>query len=315
MSAEQPSVSIVVMADRHRDHLQACLSHLRSLRRAPAEIYVVDPSESRQSGVEATAGEIIAFLDAASRVEPDWLDELLVPYRDSTVVGVGGRVLFGDDDGEHARIGEIGCLLPNGTITANFAADPGRPVEADHLPSANVSFRRTALQSLGAVEPRYNGRSDREATEIALRLRSAGGRLMFQPAALVRIPNLGSMIGRDRFRFRDGFFYHRDQVVVLVQTLGWRSSLIPRSAWTVLRNQHVHVRRFIGTVRGQGSDSSLRTRLAAPAKLAWIAAELSGVAVGFAAAGTHRRRRPTLSNSARGAVRSAHHSSPPAAKG
>lgn len=294
MNAVQPSVSVVVMADRDPKELPTCLKHLENLRTGPDEIVVVPRDAAcRQAGIEATTGEILVFLDATSRVEPDWLEELLAPYRDSAVAAVGGRVIYGDDDGGNDRIGEIGSLLPNGSLTTHFGADPGRPVEADHLPSANVSFRRSALHSLGRVHPHYRGRSYREVTETSLRLSAAGARLIFQPAALVRAPSLDFPPGRNYFKLRDGYFHDRDHVVVLVQALGWRSPLLPRFAWTTVRGQQDQLRRFIHLVAPRGSAAtapSAAERRTAPKALLWIATEISGLAAGFPAAAAAAQR-------------------------
>lgn len=322
------TVSIIVMADNHRNELEACLDHIDRLDRSPDEVLVVGVDyASRQAAIEAASGEIIAFIEAVCHVRRDWLDQLLVPYQDQTVVGVGARVLFGDDDGSGQNVAEVGCLLPNGSLTTNFGADPGRMVEVAHLASAGASFRRTALQALEAIPARFPGRSDRDVTEISLRLQEAGAKLIFQPTAVVRAPALGHLVSAGRVDYRRGYYYHRDLLVVLTGVYGWRSPLLPRSVWTTVRRQPDHVRIFIRNMGPRSRDGRVRSpgqRLSASAELAWIPVNISALVVGLLAAATQsqqmprsspRRRRAspqrsvrrTLSRRAPGAVRSAHH--------
>src|SRR5699024_1980577 len=137
------------------------------------------------------------------------------------------------------------------------------------------------------IPSRYPGRSYREVTETSLRLSAAGGRLIFQPAALVRAPALRFPPGMDLLRIREGYFHDRDQVVVLVQAVGWRSPLVPRFAWTTLRAQQDQLRLFADQVRSRGPEPDnrgARRFLEAATPLAWAAAELTGVAAGFPAA-------------------------------
>jgi glycosyltransferase involved in cell wall biosynthesis len=58
-------------------------------------------SETRNAGIRAASGEIIAFIDDDAVAEPDWLENLVKPFRPSqetqttqgTVVAVGGRAI------------------------------------------------------------------------------------------------------------------------------------------------------------------------------------------------------------------------------
>lgn len=286
-------ISVVVMAEGlPQEELTACLEHLARLRTPAQEIYVVGTGdETRHTGVLACTGEVIAFLDATSRVEPDWLDELMLAYQDDTVVAVGGRVLYRRDVGEGASPAAIGRLLPNGSITMNFSADPGRPVEVDHLPSANASFRRSALEAIGSAGIQYPGRSHHEVTEMSLRLRAADARLVFQPTALVRAISRDYPASLHPFQYRDRYIHNRDLVTMLITAFGWQNPLARRFAWTMVRRQPDHIRGFVQRLRPSESAAPPQQTarlLKAPAALLWIPVDLSGVAAGFASAAYRR---------------------------
>lgn len=48
-------------------------------------------SGARNTGSDRARGEIVAFLDDDATADPNWLEELLVPFRDGAVAGVGGE--------------------------------------------------------------------------------------------------------------------------------------------------------------------------------------------------------------------------------
>jgi GT2 family glycosyltransferase len=50
-------------------------------------------SGARNTGVAMSSGDVVAFLDDDAYAEPDWLEKLVGPLADPTVVGVGGWVL------------------------------------------------------------------------------------------------------------------------------------------------------------------------------------------------------------------------------
>lgn len=309
------SASIIVLSAGHLDDLLECLRHLRSLRTPAAEIIVVTTSretyadritdkfpqvlvlhnalvenasaESRQIGVAAATGDIIAFIEEFTCVQPDWLDELVTPYQNSTVVGVGGRVLSAGESGKPFNTSETGCLLADGSLTDNFAADPGRPIEVDHLPTGNMSFRCTALMAIGGIRSNYPGPFPHGAADASLRLRRAGGRLIFQPTAVVRELEAQRPHEKDRSEYRYHYLARRNHVLLLIRSLGWRDPLVLRFAWTTVRDQQDNVRMFIrrlGPRRTDGSRRRVVKRVTAPMDFLKIAAELSGLLVGFTTA-------------------------------
>lgn len=122
MAESAPATSVVVSTydEKRFDELSACVAGFETQVRPPLEtIVVADHNEAllerarkafpaarvipnrrprglagaRNSGIDAAAGEIIAFVDDDARAEPEWLRELEACFEDPRTVGAGGALL------------------------------------------------------------------------------------------------------------------------------------------------------------------------------------------------------------------------------
>ena len=132
-------------------------------------------SAARNLGWRAATGEIVAYCDADTRVDADWLSYLVQPLLTTDAVGVGGPNVVPDDDGWVAQ-----CV----------ARSPGGPTHvllndtvAEHIPGCNMAFRRWALAEVGGFDPIYNKAGD--DVDVCWRLQDRGWHLAFSPSALV----------------------------------------------------------------------------------------------------------------------------------
>ena len=264
--------SVAVVTYERPDHVRRCLQHLLVQTVAPSEIIVVDSSESddtarlcraefptvayevctagrgststaRDIAYRMTTCDVLAFVDDDAFVEPGWLECLLPFYDDPTVGGVGGRQIR-EQPGELAEgVDAIGLLLPDGTLTGHFAADPGHPVDVDHLLGANMSFRRTAIDRIGGIRDGYAGTCIREETDICFQVREAGYRLVFTPEAVVEHV-AGPYAKGQRFDLRYDYWAQKNHMILLIRNFGVTD---------------VKVRRFLtGSFRAAVSDGGRR---------------------------------------------------------
>ncbi len=141
---------------------------------------------------------------------------------------MGGRALNLVPGEDQRGIDQIGRLLPDGRLTANFAADPAQYLEVDHIIGCNMSFRRSTLARLGGLRDEYPGTEVREETDICLRVRALGGRLFYAPAAVVEHAGAGQAIGK-RFDLRYEFFAKRNHTYLLLRNFGPGSAIFLRN--------------------------------------------------------------------------------------
>lgn len=280
MSLVPPATAAVVVATYNRpDHVRRCLEHLGAQTRRPDEVVVVDSSPdartrdvvdgfpavrylrnnlgrghtaaSRAIGMAAVDSDVVAFVDDDAYAEPGWLAAILGRYDDPRVAAVGGRAVNGQPGEEAEGIGRIGRLRRDGTLTGYFAADPGRDVDVDHLLGANMSVRASVVAQLGGIRDLYPGTCLREETDIQLRMRHAGYRIVFAPDAVVE--HVGGQYARGRrFDLRYTYYGQRNHVVLLTTTLGWRDPHVRRYAGAVVRDVGRHLgyaARALGRVR------------------------------------------------------------------
>lgn len=317
------TVSVVIITYARPTYIAECLRHLGEMTETAHEIIVVDGSpddrtkqlvaadhpgvayirhslgkgtmpESRQLGLAAATGDIVAFIDDDAYVDSEWHANLLRAYEDDAVAAVGGRADNGIPGEQIAGLGSIGRLLPNGDLTGYFATDCWHPVRVDHFLGANQTYRRDVLLSIGGIRGNYPGTCLREESDTCLRLTAAGHRLIYDPRVLVRHVAAPYQIGGQRFDRRYLYYSRRNHIMLLARVYGWRTPYIPRYYVTALRQQG-HYFELVGRliVRGRGEDgekASLVRRLTSPIILTRSLVELAGLVTGVWAGIDGRRR-------------------------
>lgn len=141
-------------------------------------------SVSRNIGIKAAAGEIIAFIDDDAIPEPEWLSDVVEYYTDDHVGGVGGKV-FGPG-GDHFQFTN-GIIDVWGDAVA-LRDEPGNFNDADGnnfniLMGTNCSFSKIALEAVGGFDEYYEYYHDE--SDLAVRIIRAGYKILHHPKAYI----------------------------------------------------------------------------------------------------------------------------------
>lgn len=194
----------IVLAIDHNPTLLA-----RAKEQFPTAVVVENVQErglngARNSGVAATSGEIVAFLDDDAIANPDWLAELAAAYTSPDIVGVGGKINPIWLTGRPAWFPEefywvVGCT---------YRGLPTETAPIRNLIGCNMSYRREVIMELngfrngiGHVGGRPQGDDE---TEFCIRLRQAKPEttLLYQPSAEVGHKVPGSRANWSYYRWR-----------------------------------------------------------------------------------------------------------------
>lgn len=250
----QPTLSVCIVTYERRDFLKRCLDSLSTSVTDDVEVIVVDASarpaadviaESRPSAVylhtprlagwmtrsrnealKHVRGDIISFLDDDVVVSANWQSSLLAAFGDAEVVAVSGRTR-NLQPGEDEYGLPVGRYLDDGSLTEGFASLTDGIIEVDHGIGANMSFRRSILATLGGFRDDYPGTAMREDTDIFLRIRRLGGKVVFAPDAVVdHLP--GPHIKGKRFDTRYKLYARRNHMVLVARDSGIRSIRLRR---------------------------------------------------------------------------------------
>lgn len=219
------SVSIVIVTYNRCEDLKECLSSIFNLKAKPLEVVVVDSKSTdstkqltecfpiefvsinrrnRQSarnlGISIAQGDVVAFLDDDVVVCDEWLRKLKIPYTNSNVGGVGGRAIpYGSKKGSYIKTNkaEVGKVFNDGLVIGNFDFPSGNIVEVDSFIGCNMSFRRNLLLKVGGFDDNYLGTGYRDDTDLCMRIRRLGYKLLYQPKSLVWHKFRGKQVNDD----------------------------------------------------------------------------------------------------------------------
>jgi glycosyltransferase involved in cell wall biosynthesis len=166
-SYPEPVEIIIVDASSGRmDHVRRGAPRARWIDFAPVSGVRVTIPHQRNAGVLASVGEIVAFTDCGCYPEPDWLQRLVAP------------IVAGKED--------VVCGATSSAGEAGIYDDPRHKPRVDYLEECatiNLAFRRSVFDRVGGFDERFEYGSD---VDFSWRIREAGIRIRYEPAAIIR---------------------------------------------------------------------------------------------------------------------------------
>ncbi len=176
----------------------------------------------RNIGIAHASNEILVFVDDDVVVEDTWLENLLRHYGDSSVGGVGGRVKIpGIDIG--SSIFKTGTI-EDGFVIGNWNPPGTQTFEVQHLVGCNMSFRKAPVVNLGGFDNFFRSCNFREETDLCLRIRRLGYRILFDPNATL----VHKALGRKSQGSHWIFYYVRNTMYLYLRYQRGRGSSVSR---------------------------------------------------------------------------------------
>lgn len=239
-------VSVIVPVWNGRQYLRACFDALLAQNHAALEIIAVDNASSDSSagfvqehypqvrlirnrrnlgfaggcnvGLRAAQGNVLVLLNQDTVVQEGWVDAIVEALQDPQVGVVGCKILEADGKTLH----HCGGLLDMDAVETQHRGvgeiDRGqydRPEDVPFVTGAAYALRRDVLERVGLFDelfyPGYY-----EDTDYCIRVREAGLRVRYVPAAVV-VHSVSASTRQDWIRMR--FYYYRNRMICALKHL------------------------------------------------------------------------------------------------
>ncbi|MCD6328313.1 glycosyltransferase [bacterium] len=146
---------------------------------------------------QSTDAEIVVYLDADTVAHDDLIERLLDHYSEADVGGVGGQAV-------ESRIESIYDKWRKFTAAQTLGDE--LIDDSELLFGLCCSYRRSALEGVSGFDQFF--RSNGEDVDICIRMRQAGYRLVYEPAAVVEHKRTDTFRSLMRMLYRYEFFAH-----------------------------------------------------------------------------------------------------------
>jgi glycosyltransferase involved in cell wall biosynthesis len=241
---EYPSFEVIVINGPSTDETQTLLERFSEkikVDRCPAANLAV----SRNIGINAASGEIVAFIDDDAVPHPMWLERLVRQYAIREVGGVGGFTI--DRTGIRWQSKKTVCdrygeaYFVNDFFDERHLNRPGSPFYPSLL-GTNCSFRRSVLEEVDGFDETFAYLLDE--TDVCLRVVDKGHHVVYEPDAIVfhkggssdrrnmnHIPRtiLSSIISKSYFIMRHGIRQSAEEAGRKLQR--YREEIFSHNRW------------------------------------------------------------------------------------
>jgi GT2 family glycosyltransferase len=138
-------------------------------------------SNSRNIGIDNTAGEIIAFIDDDATADPDWIATIKESFKDEKVGGLAGDIVPQWESEQMEWFPKELYWM----ISCSYTITPTVKTEIDRGFGVDMAFSRKAIDLTGRFDLRFGIKKGRwiggEDTELFLRIKKAGYKIVFEP--------------------------------------------------------------------------------------------------------------------------------------
>jgi GT2 family glycosyltransferase len=193
-----PARETFVVIDHNAELFSRAKAELSGVR-VLENVLAQGASGARNTGVAASASEVVAFLDDDAAADPRWLEHLIAPFSHSAVIGVGGRL----EPAWSSRRPSWFAPEFDWVVGASYRGMPERLAPIRNVWSGNMAIRREVFDAIGGFRLSFGktgARSRPEDTDLCLRAGNVrkGTYWVFQPDALAhhKVPP-----AREQFRF------------------------------------------------------------------------------------------------------------------
>ncbi len=155
------------------------------------------PAAARNLGVEKARGEIVVFTDSDCVPDERWLEEMVKPFEDETVVGVQGTYRTLNRESLIARF--------EGYEIERRHRRMERKKFTDFVATFSAAYRKEVFKKFGGFDESYPAASG-EDPDLSYRIAKAGGKMIFNPRAFVYHRHPETLVEFARQKFYRGYW-------------------------------------------------------------------------------------------------------------
>ncbi len=217
-------VSVIIPAYNEEDTIESCLNSLlnQTIQKESYEVIVVDdgstdstpeltkrypvklfgqensgPATARNLGAKNSSGEIIIFTDADCIAEPNWIEEMISPFKDKEIIAVKGAYKRGK--------GNLIIRFVQTEFEERYEV-LSKLNSVDMIDTYSAAFRRNIFIEYGGFNTNFP-KANNEDTELSYRLSKTKYRMIFNPNAKVyHSGHPNSILKYFRLKFWRGFW-------------------------------------------------------------------------------------------------------------
>jgi GT2 family glycosyltransferase len=178
----QPNAVIIVEQEENHGKEYQLIAKKHGLPLTYIYRQIANTPAARNEILRNTQTPIILFLDDDSEPAPLWAATMCARFDDATIGGCVGRSETIDQPIEVSRT-DTGRVTWLGTVRDGFSSTVAQDV--DTVIGCNAGFSTDVIRKLGGFDEHYTGNAMREETDMSLRVREAGYRIVFEPGAYV----------------------------------------------------------------------------------------------------------------------------------
>jgi GT2 family glycosyltransferase len=191
-------------------------------------------AEGNNVGAKVAKGKYVVFLNVDTKVDPNWLKELVTVMESDKSIGAtqskillfDGRTI--DSAGDFINFYGFGCLRGHGEI------DRGQFNRMDEIFSARgaaMAVRKKVLEEVGYFDPAFFMTC--EDLDLSWRIRLCGYKIMFVPTSTVY--HFGSGVRKNFQTSAQSYYYNtRNVVVMLIKNYGLKNLLLSLTGYLTI---------------------------------------------------------------------------------
>jgi len=166
----------------------------------------ISTSKVKNIGAKYAKGKYLIFYDDDVVVKDSAIKNIIKNFSDNGVGGVAGRVVdFGKkEETERTGVGKISVF---GSFSDGFSSTIHQDV--DTVIGCNAAWKKDIFKGVGGFDEQFTGNAMREESDLSLRIKKLGYRIVFDPTATVvhiREPHGGARKADDRFYWYFHYF-------------------------------------------------------------------------------------------------------------